>query len=56
MSAASAPKYLCPSDMPYPDQVSRVALIPAGDDKQALRIRRYLMAAGTSLMVMALLG
>ena len=28
----------------------------AGDDRQALRTRRFLMAAGTSLMVIALLG
>ncbi|MSO36540.1 MAG: hypothetical protein EXQ50_00840 [Acidobacteria bacterium] len=27
-----------------------------GDDRQALRTRRFLMAAGTSLMVIALLG
>jgi signal transduction histidine kinase/CheY-like chemotaxis protein len=32
-----------------------IALIPAGDERQALRIRRYLMAAGTSLMVVLLL-
>ncbi len=38
--------------MPYPH---RMRLIPAGDDRQALRIRRYLMAAGTSMMVIVLL-
>jgi signal transduction histidine kinase/ActR/RegA family two-component response regulator len=32
-----------------------VELIPAGDARQALRMRRYLMAAGTSLMVIVLL-
>ena len=33
----------------------QIALIPAGDERQALRLRRYLMAAGTSLMVIVLL-
>jgi signal transduction histidine kinase/CheY-like chemotaxis protein len=32
-----------------------IALTPAGDERQALRLRRYLMAAGTSLMVVVLL-
>ena len=32
-----------------------IALIPDRDDRQALRIRRYLMAAATSLMVVLLL-
>ena len=32
-----------------------IALIPQGDERQALRLRRYLMAAGTSLMVIVLL-
>jgi signal transduction histidine kinase/CheY-like chemotaxis protein len=32
-----------------------MTLIPAGDERQALRIRRYMMAAGTSLMVVLLL-
>jgi signal transduction histidine kinase/CheY-like chemotaxis protein len=35
--------------------LDRIALIPTGDDKQTLRIRRYLMAAATSLMVILLL-
>ena len=35
--------------------MDRIALIPAADERQALRIRRYLMAAGTSLMVIVLL-
>ena len=30
-------------------------VIPEGDERQALRLRRYLMAAGTSLMVIVLL-
>ena len=33
----------------------RTALNPSGDERQALRLRRYLMAAGTSLMVIVLL-
>jgi signal transduction histidine kinase/DNA-binding response OmpR family regulator len=32
-----------------------IALIPQGDQRQALRLRRYLLAAGTSLMVIVLL-
>ena len=32
-----------------------VALIPEGDERQALRLRRYVMAASTSLMVIGLL-
>ena len=32
-----------------------IALIPERDERQALRLRRYLMAAGTSLMVIVLL-
>jgi signal transduction histidine kinase/DNA-binding response OmpR family regulator len=32
-----------------------IALVAEGDDRQALRIRRYLMATGTSLMVVVLL-
>ncbi len=32
-----------------------IALIPEGDERQALRIRRYLLAAGTSMMVIVLL-
>ena len=35
--------------------LSRIALTPAGDERQALRLRRFLMAAGTSLMVIVLL-
>ncbi len=38
--------------MAYPRQVQP----DDGDDRQALRTRRFLMAAGTSLMVIALLG
>ena len=33
----------------------RIALNPGGDERQTLRLRRYLMAAGTSLMVIVLL-
>jgi signal transduction histidine kinase/DNA-binding response OmpR family regulator len=32
-----------------------IALIPPGDERQALRIRRYMLAASTSLMVVVLL-
>jgi signal transduction histidine kinase/DNA-binding response OmpR family regulator len=32
-----------------------ITLIPKGDERQALRIRRYLLAAGTSMMVIVLL-
>jgi len=32
-----------------------MALMPDGDERQALRLRRYVMAAGTSLMVVLLL-
>jgi signal transduction histidine kinase/CheY-like chemotaxis protein len=32
-----------------------MALIPHGDERQALRLRRYLLASGTSLMVIVLL-
>ena len=35
---------------------SRRVQLEDGDDRQALRTRRFLMAAGTSLMVIALLG
>jgi signal transduction histidine kinase/DNA-binding response OmpR family regulator len=35
--------------------IDRIGLIPTGDERQALRIRRYLLAAGTSLMVIVLL-
>lgn len=35
---------------------SRLVQQDEGDDRQALRTRRLLMAAGTSLMVIALLG
>jgi hypothetical protein len=42
--------------MSRPSFVDRIALIPSGDARQTLRVRRYLMAAGTSVMVIALLG
>jgi hypothetical protein len=32
-----------------------IPLIPESDERQALRLRRYLMASGTSLMVIVLL-
>ncbi len=34
----------------------RTVLIPTGDDRQALRLRRYMMAAATSMMVVVLLS
>ena len=36
--------------------IDLIALDPEQDARQALRIRRYLMGAGTSLMVIALLS
>jgi signal transduction histidine kinase/ActR/RegA family two-component response regulator len=39
----------------WPALADRIGLIPTGDPRQALRMRRYLMAAGTSLMVIVLL-
>lgn len=43
----------------YPQTVTAArqasTLVPEGDERQALRLRRYLMAAGTSMMVIVLL-
>ena len=40
----------------WEDILDRTGLVPSADARQALRIRRYLLAAGTSLMVIVLLG
>lgn len=40
---------------PVPAAATPIALIADKDERQALRIRRYVLAASTSLMVIALL-
>ena len=42
--------------MPLRQAIARFFLFPSGDRLQRVRFRRYLIAAGTSLMVVLLLG
>jgi signal transduction histidine kinase/DNA-binding response OmpR family regulator len=39
-----------------PASAPNLAILPAGDERQALRLRRFLLAAGTSMMVIGLLA